>query len=595
MHGIMRGPFGLLWAGQTVSLIGDGVFQVAFAWEIAVRWHRPSLLGVLLGVRVLAELVVLGLGGWIIDRAPRRTTMLATDAVRCLLLFGLASTMHQRPPVMALAVLIALYGLATGLFRPTLPAYIPEVVERERLAAANSLLGISQQATLILGPAVGGLLVGAGSTGNALRLDGLSFLVAALATLPLPARPAAATAAPGGPLAEAAEGFRAARRVGWIGGTILLLSLTNIATITAERLALPRAAEQRYGRLGGYATILVAIGAGAVIASLVAGSSHTPRKPGRASYGAILLFGLATAGFGLGSGILAAVIIGFAFGFGQWLAQLLWTISLQRNVPDQLRGRVNAVDEFGSFFFLPLSFAFGGLVVQALSPTWVLIGAGVAATLTGVIGLAVPALHRWRPFDVAVAVGPAVRAASGPAGRRRAGGEVALHDAADPPGRPDDHPEASALPFVPYPEDEAALLASALARWSTDWLQWLTDQLDRHGKDPEARLNGLFDALGDWFVSDRFHGSYITTAAAKLRGEPEHPAYRVIEGHRLAVRQLLEDLARAAGSKAPGELATQLLVLLDGAIATATDQHDRAPAERARGLALAVMVAPPVN
>jgi AcrR family transcriptional regulator len=139
--------------------------------------------------------------------------------------------------------------------------------------------------------------------------------------------------------------------------------------------------------------------------------------------------------------------------------------------------------------------------------------------------------------------------------------------------------------------DKDTLVAASLQHWSTDWLQWLTEQLDRHGKDPEARFNGLFDALGDWFTSDRFHGSFIASAATELRGEPGHPAHRVIEGHRLAVRQLLEDLAKAAGSKAPGELATQLQVLIDGAIAMAAFDHSRAPAEGARTLALAAKAA----
>jgi AcrR family transcriptional regulator len=139
--------------------------------------------------------------------------------------------------------------------------------------------------------------------------------------------------------------------------------------------------------------------------------------------------------------------------------------------------------------------------------------------------------------------------------------------------------------------DKDTLVAASLQHWSTDWLQWLTEQLDRSGKDPEARFNSLFDALGDWFTSDRFHGSFIASAATELRGEPDHPAHRVIEGHRLAVRQLLEDLAKAAGSKAPGELATQLQVLIDGAIAMAAFDHSRAPAEGARTLALAAKAA----
>jgi AcrR family transcriptional regulator len=139
--------------------------------------------------------------------------------------------------------------------------------------------------------------------------------------------------------------------------------------------------------------------------------------------------------------------------------------------------------------------------------------------------------------------------------------------------------------------DKDTLVAASLEHWSTDWLQWLTEQLDRRGDDPEARFNGLFDALGDWFTSGRFHGSFIASAATELRGEPDHPAHRVIDGHRLAVRQLLEDLAREAGSRTPKELASQLQVLIDGAIATAAFDRSRAPAEGARTMALAAKAA----
>jgi len=139
--------------------------------------------------------------------------------------------------------------------------------------------------------------------------------------------------------------------------------------------------------------------------------------------------------------------------------------------------------------------------------------------------------------------------------------------------------------------DKDTLVAASLEHWSTDWLQWLTDQLDRHGDDPRARFEGLFDALGDWFTSEGFHGSFVASAATELRGEPGHPAHRVVEGHRLAVRQLLEDLAKAAGADDPAELATQLQVLIDGAVAMAAFDRTRAPAERARTLAHAALAA----
>src|SRR6266536_1502758 len=404
MLGVLRGPFGLLWAGQSVSLVGDSVFLVAFTWQIAVEWQRPALLGVLLSARILVELVVLGGGGWIIDRVPRRTTVLVADGVRGVVLLALASALHQPVSTPTLALLVAAFGLLTGLFRPALLAFVPEVVQRERLAAANSLLVLSQQGSVVLGPAIGAGLVALGSAPTALRLDGRSFMVAAASTLPLPRRQPASTT--NSPLAQVAAGFRTARRVGWIGGSILLFSLVNIATISAERLALPRAAEERFGALGGYGAVLVAIGVGAALAALAVGRLSAPRRPGRTAYSGLVLFGAATAGFGVARGLVAAVVIGLAFGFGQQLFELLWTIGLQQNVPDRLLGRISSVDQFGSFIFLPLSFAFGGLLVQSIDPELVLIAAGVAALAAAAIGLSVPALHQWRPFPAGIAEAP---------------------------------------------------------------------------------------------------------------------------------------------------------------------------------------------
>ncbi|HEY5990604.1 MAG TPA: hypothetical protein VIV12_30060, partial [Streptosporangiaceae bacterium] len=174
-------------------------------------------------------------------------------------------------------------------------------------------------------------------------------------------------------------------------------------------LALPRAAADRYGQLGGYGAIVVAIAVGGVLAAWVTGRSPLPREPGVATYHAALLLGAATLGFGLARGIAAAALLGLAFGVSQQRAQLLWVTSLQRNVPDRLLGRVTAVAEFGSVVFLPVSFAVGGLVVQAAGPEVVLVAAGGTGMLAATVGLAVPAVHRWRPFDGDLAADAAAR------------------------------------------------------------------------------------------------------------------------------------------------------------------------------------------
>jgi AcrR family transcriptional regulator len=153
--------------------------------------------------------------------------------------------------------------------------------------------------------------------------------------------------------------------------------------------------------------------------------------------------------------------------------------------------------------------------------------------------------------------------------------------------------EADVAPMTLYRQfgGKEELVAATLELWSTRWLDSITTKLDRYGDDAIARYSGLWDALAEWFAEKDFRGSYIANAAAELRSEPDHRGHKVIAQHRQALRDFLSDLARNAGAEDPGQLAAQLLVLMDGAVAQATvDTGSRQEAARdARVLALAAL------
>jgi hypothetical protein len=83
----------------------------------------------------------------------------------------------------------------------------------------------------------------------------------------------------------------------------------------------------------------------------------------------------------------------------------------------------------------------------------------------------------------------------------------------------------------------------------------------------------------------------VANAATELRSEPDHPAHAKVTHHRQALRQLLEDLAKAAGAYDPAVLAAHLQLLIDGAISAAATDRDPAAAASARALARAAVAA----
>jgi AcrR family transcriptional regulator len=129
------------------------------------------------------------------------------------------------------------------------------------------------------------------------------------------------------------------------------------------------------------------------------------------------------------------------------------------------------------------------------------------------------------------------------------------------------------------------LIAAALQQWSAHWLRWMRAELDRRSGVPGSAFAVLWETLEGWFAAESFSGSFATNAATELRSEPNHPAQKVIAEHRMAMQQILTDLAGLTEAHDPVDLATTLQVLIDGAITMAMVDRRLAIAPGVRTLA----------
>jgi AcrR family transcriptional regulator len=129
--------------------------------------------------------------------------------------------------------------------------------------------------------------------------------------------------------------------------------------------------------------------------------------------------------------------------------------------------------------------------------------------------------------------------------------------------------EAGVAPMTLYRHfgGKDGLVAAALEQWSGESVGWLADQVDRCGDGPEARFAALWSALEQRLAAGS--GSLIMTVAIELRRAPEHPAWKAVAEHRMAVRRLLEDLVKPLDVPDPPALAARLQLLVEGAEAVA--------------------------
>jgi len=238
--------FARFFAGQAVSLLGDGMVPVALAFGVLELTDSPSALGLVLAARVLPTVVLLLVGGVVADRVSRRQVMIAADIARMLsqgtmgilLIVGTAE-------VWMLAVLAAAGGAATAFFEPASTGLVPMTVSVARLQQANALQGIARAAGSIAGPAIAGVLVATAGPGVALAVDGGTFAVSAVFLLALHVRTTAA-AAHTRFVGELREGWREFRARDWVWGIVLVAALANMLT-AGYRVLGPLISEQDLG------------------------------------------------------------------------------------------------------------------------------------------------------------------------------------------------------------------------------------------------------------------------------------------------------------------------------------------------------------
>jgi DHA3 family tetracycline resistance protein-like MFS transporter len=370
--------FRLLWVGQTVSAIGDQIFPIAVALKVVHAGGTAGDLGLVLLGRAAAMVVFLVLAGVWADRLSRTRMMIGADVVRGVAVLGLALA-PAHVPVLLLTALTFVVGGGEAFFRPAYGAVVPSVVPADRLAQANALTSVSLKTSLILGPALGGLLVAVAGPGAALGVDAMTFVVS-MATLLRIREPQRLARGPRQPiLREALEGVAAVRERAWIGAILVMATVQLMVAVAPFIVLQPFIARERLGGDGAYGALLVATAVGGLLGAVLAGRAH-PRRPGLWGLLGLLPWTAAMIVLAFSHSLLLVAAFEFLAGLGLEPFQIWWSSALQREIPEELLARVVSLDWLVSLGLMPIGFALTGPAVGAFGRTAVLL-AGAATML----------------------------------------------------------------------------------------------------------------------------------------------------------------------------------------------------------------------
>jgi MFS family permease len=388
--------FRLFYSGQMVSLTGSWMQSVAFSWLVLVLTNSAFYLGLVGALQTLPVLLFSFLGGVVADHTSKLRLLFITQTVLMLLALVLGVLVEVNVvQVWMLCVLVFLSGTAMAFDIPVRQSFIVELVGRTDLPNAIALNSTLFNATRVMGPAVGGVVIAAVGMANCFFLNSASFLAVLLALVLIKLPPA--RTAPWKPfikaMRELLDHLLERREL----KLILLLMSTTAVFAMPYFVLLPILARDTLG-VGprGFGLLMAMSGLGAFAGGLTLARRLTRRPPMPSFLGGLALFLLGLMGLGLCRNYYAALGCMALTGFGMVMQLSTGNSLLQLNVPDELRGRLMSLFGLIVMGFAPVgSILYGVAAHYAGAGPSITGGAALAALVAGFLLVKNPDLRRF--------------------------------------------------------------------------------------------------------------------------------------------------------------------------------------------------------
>ena len=371
----------LLIAAFLVDQVGSWSYVVVISVYVFDRTHSTLWLAVLGVCRWGPGLLLASYGGVLADRYQRVTVMVVSAVTSAALMTGLAVVVAVGAPVGLVLGIVALSAVALAPYQPAAGALTPEIVGEKDLAAANAILAALENLVVVLGPAIGGLLLLTGRPVIGVAINAASFAAAAALVARLRVRSRGGADAEASTAQQWVAGLKAVGAQPVALALILFAALDSAVYGASTVLYVPLSVRLGTGP-NGYSYLLAGAALGGVLGAGLANRLSSASRLAPAIMGSLCLQALPfLATVPVRSPALAAALQ-VASGVGMVIVDVLALTSLQRDVPSDVLSRV-----LGIFETLILA----GIMLASLAAGILLAHAGVGVALV-VIGVGVPAL-----------------------------------------------------------------------------------------------------------------------------------------------------------------------------------------------------------
>ncbi len=371
--------FRLYYIGQAISLIGTSMTQVATSWLVYRLTDSAWLLGLVGFASQIPTLVLIPLGGIVADRTNRHRILLVAQVLGMLQSLALTwLALSGTINVWQIAFLGVLQGIINAFDIPTRQAFLPETVSKENLGNAIALYSSLVSVSVMVGPAIAGLLIAAVGSGLCFLLDSISYIAVIIALLAMNLAPKKAVISKRKPLEELKTSFKYA--FGFLPIRSVLIGSALVCCVWGFYLALGPifAKEILQGGPNTFGFLMTASSLGTLAGGIYLTKHSNVLESGKVLALGICFMGVSLIVFALSRVFWLSLLSLLAAGFGFILQIIAGRTLLQLLVSDENRGQITGLYVMASTGAVPIGNLIAGALASKIgSSNTVILGASI--------------------------------------------------------------------------------------------------------------------------------------------------------------------------------------------------------------------------
>ncbi|HDR4461507.1 MFS transporter [Bacillus cereus group sp. MYBK249-1] len=383
--------FLFLWAATLFSSFALAFFTFSQTWYIAKTLNLEASLGVVFVALSVPRLIFMIVGGAVADKFPKKNIMFYSNIIRAILVATILTWFIVGDVTLYTFALFALFfGLADAFFWSADGSILPELVEKSRLTQANSLTQMTNQASVILGPVLGGILIKFTNYETIFSITILLLIVAAILVQKIQFTMPEQKDTDKGMFTSIKEGILYVKESPFLSTFLICSAFLNLFLIGPMQVGFPLFVKNvLHGDSLHFSYLEASVGGGMAIGAVIVGLKNINRRRGLFCIIMMLLSGVFFLSINFSTVLWQALLAGMFYGITIAMAIVPLMAMIQSTVKEEMMGRVMSLLMLSSMGFIPLSYAFTSIALAIGIPIVTVMKSGAIAVIVFVLFVAI--------------------------------------------------------------------------------------------------------------------------------------------------------------------------------------------------------------